>query len=116
MEALVTEVLGPYSVETAINDLNNQDVFFCFQTDASNKNNIKLFPLVVQYFSVNNGLQNKLLDFYENSNESAHACLKLLRSLWIHGTCHLIKYQNSVQTIAMLMLAFTTHCLQIFKE
>ena len=71
MEALVTDVLGPYAVEGVINDLNNEDVFYCLQTDASNKKNIKLFPLVVQYFSVNNGIQNRLLDFYENPDESA---------------------------------------------
>lgn len=71
MEALVTEVLGPYAVESVINNLNDEDVFYCLQRDASNKKNIKLFPLVVQYFSINNGIQNKLLDFYENSNESA---------------------------------------------
>lgn len=37
MEALVTDVLGPYAVEGVINDLNNEDVFYCLQTDASNK-------------------------------------------------------------------------------
>ncbi|KAG6438962.1 hypothetical protein O3G_MSEX000365 [Manduca sexta] len=78
MEALVTEVLGPYSVENVINDLND-NVFFCLQTDASNKKNIKLFPLVVQYFSINEGIQNKLLDFYENSNESADGMLEAIK-------------------------------------
>lgn len=78
MEALVTEVLGPYSVESVINDLND-NVFFCLQTDASNKKNIKLFPLVVQYFSINKGIQNKLLDFYENSNESADGMLEAIK-------------------------------------
>ncbi|XP_047517164.1 uncharacterized protein LOC125057485 [Pieris napi] len=78
MEALVIEVLGPYSVESVINDLHD-DVFFCLQTDASNKKNIKLFPLVVQYFSINEGIQNKLIDFYENSNESADGMLEAIK-------------------------------------
>lgn len=40
MEALVTEVLGPYVVEGAINDLNNENAFYCLLTNASNKKNI----------------------------------------------------------------------------
>lgn len=75
----MTEVLGPYSVESVINDLHD-DVFFCLQTDASNKKNIKLFPLVVQYFSINEGIQNKLRFFYENYNESADGMLKAMTS------------------------------------
>lgn len=71
MEALVNEVLGPYALETVLTDLHSPDTYFCLQTDASNKKNIKLFPLVVQYFDAENGIQNKLLDFYENPDESA---------------------------------------------
>lgn len=71
MEALVTEVLGPYAIQNVIDDINTENLFYCLQTDASNKKNIKLFPLVIQYFTAKNGIQNKLLDFYENSNESA---------------------------------------------
>lgn len=71
MEALVMEVLGPHALESVVNDLKDENMYFCLQTDASNKKNIKLFPLVVQYFTVEKGIQNKLLDFYENANESA---------------------------------------------
>lgn len=37
MEALVTEVLGPHSLQTVIDQLNKDNVFYCLQTDASNK-------------------------------------------------------------------------------
>ena len=78
MEALVTEVLGPYAIQSIIDILNNENLFYCLQTDASNKKNIKLFPLVVQYFTITNGIQNKLLDFYENSDESADGMFKAI--------------------------------------
>ncbi|KAI8432623.1 hypothetical protein MSG28_013609 [Choristoneura fumiferana] len=48
-------------------------------SDASNKKNIKLFPLVVQYFTAKNGIENKLIDFYENSNESADGMFQAIQ-------------------------------------
>lgn len=80
MEALVNEVLGPYALQTLLNDLNAPNLYFCLQTDASNRKNIKLFPLVVQYFDIENGIQNKLLDFYENCDESANGMFDAINS------------------------------------
>lgn len=79
MEALVTEVLGPYSLQIVIDAINRDNLFYCLQTDASNKKNIKLFPLVIQYFTAKNGIENKLLDFYENSNESADGMFEAIQ-------------------------------------
>lgn len=73
MEALVTEVLGPYAIQYLVDDLKTENLYFCLQTDTSNKKNIKLFSLVVQYFTAKNGIKNKLLDFYENSTESVNS-------------------------------------------
>ncbi|XP_073967109.1 uncharacterized protein [Choristoneura fumiferana] len=79
MEALVCEVLGPYALQHVIDDLNTENLYFCLQSDASNKKNIKLFPLVVQYFTAKNGIENKLIDFYENSNESADGMFQAIQ-------------------------------------
>ncbi|CAH2091011.1 unnamed protein product [Euphydryas editha] len=35
MEALVSEVLGPYVLQTLLNDLNTPNLYFCLQTDAT---------------------------------------------------------------------------------
>lgn len=80
MEALVTEVLGPHSLQSVIDQLNKDNVFYCLQTDASNKKNIKLFPLVVQYFTPKNGIQQKLIDFYENPDESANGMFSAIKN------------------------------------
>ncbi|RVE40922.1 hypothetical protein evm_014426 [Chilo suppressalis] len=80
MEALVTEVLGPYSVQNVVDAVNTDNLFYCLQTDASNKKNIKLFPLVIQYFTAKNGIEQKLLDFYENSNESADGMFEAIQN------------------------------------
>ncbi|CAH2088722.1 unnamed protein product [Euphydryas editha] len=79
MEALVTEVLGPHALQTVLDELN-QGVFYCIQSDASNRKNIKLFPLVAQYFTVENGIQNKLIDFYENHDESADGMFNAIKN------------------------------------
>ena len=40
-------------------------------SDASNKGNVKLFPIGVQSFDIDNGIVNFVLDFYEDPNEKS---------------------------------------------
>jgi hypothetical protein len=47
--------------------LSNKNVItFSIQTNISNKRNDKFFLLSIQYFSIKNYIENKLIDFYEN--------------------------------------------------
>ena len=52
---------------------------FSISSDASNKGNVKLFPIGVQYFTIEKGIVNFVLDFYEDSNESSDAIYGRLR-------------------------------------
>ncbi|XP_031329485.1 uncharacterized protein LOC116170636 [Photinus pyralis] len=73
-EAIVENCLAPKSIEDVLEDMQvNTDTSspFSVLSDASNKGNQKLFPVAVRYFSVKNGIQNKLLDFVENNDESS---------------------------------------------
>lgn len=70
-EAILINVLAPKMLEDVIGVLKNKSVFFSIQLDASNHKNRKMFPLCVQYFTVKDGIQNKIIDFYENSDETA---------------------------------------------
>lgn len=79
MEALATEVLGPYSLQKVIDAINTDNLFYCLQTDASNKKNIKLFPLVIQYITAKNCIESKLIDFYANSNESVDGMFEAIQ-------------------------------------
>lgn len=81
-EAIVKNCLGPKSVENVLLELganSENSISFSLSCDASNKGSQKLFPVVVRYFSVKNGgVQNKLLDFVENSCETSASITDLL--------------------------------------
>lgn len=106
MEALLLEVLGSLALQEVLNDLEDPDLFYCLQIDASNRKNVKLFPLVVQYFTVKEGVNNYLLDFNENADESADGMFKAVSdSLSKIIICHFITFPGSVQIIVVQILA-----------
>ena len=72
-EAILTNVLAPYSAKVIANDLSKDYAYFSISSDASNKGNIKLFPVVLRYFLPTAGVVTRLLDFYEDSEETALA-------------------------------------------
>jgi hypothetical protein len=80
MEALNENVLCPLSIEIHLNAI--KDKKFSIASDASNKGNVKLYPIAIQYFDINKGINNFVLNFYEDSNEkSDNICLKLKQCL-----------------------------------
>lgn len=52
--------------------------------NSCNRKNIKLFSLIVQYFYIENEIQNKLLDFYEDCDESANGMFDAINSSLSH--------------------------------
>lgn len=70
-------VLDPASLESSIKELT-QGTFFDLSTDASNHGNIKLFPILVRFYSTNDGIKLCLLDFYEETDETATGIFKNL--------------------------------------
>lgn len=71
-EAIVCEVMGPHALQNVLKILKEHDkLFYAVQIDASNRKNVKLFPICLQFFSQTDGLQNYIIDFVENSDETA---------------------------------------------
>ena len=84
-EAIVENVLAPKSNQIDLDELgtnNGKDVVFSLATDASNKGNRKMFPIAGQYFHLEKGIQNRIIDFYEDLDKDTEAiATKLLSCL-----------------------------------
>ena len=76
---IAENILAPYSIKKHLIQLK-EDKKFSIAIDASNKGNIKLYPIALKYFSVKSGIVNFLLDFYECSNESSRAIYDNIKS------------------------------------
>ena len=59
MSALAENILCPLSIENHLMIINNKK--FSIATDASNKGNVKLFPISIQYFDIKTGINNFIL-------------------------------------------------------
>ena len=69
-EALTENILAPHSIELALRELQ-QNKPFSLATDASNKGNLKMYPISVRFFSSTTGVTDRLIDFYTDSDETA---------------------------------------------
>uniref|UniRef100_H3AAE9 DUF4371 domain-containing protein n=1 Tax=Latimeria chalumnae TaxID=7897 RepID=H3AAE9_LATCH len=78
IESLVENVLGPFSVKSAVEKLKASSSPFAVATDASNKGNRKFFPLAAHFFYVESGVNDVLLDFYEEPDESSESVMKCI--------------------------------------
>ena len=76
MEALAQGVLFPLSLEMHLNAIKGKK--FSIATDASNKGNVKMFPIAIQYFDIKSGINNFVIDFYEDSNEKSEGIYRHL--------------------------------------
>lgn len=89
-EAIITNVIAPYSVETLL--LKLQDIIFLgLSTDASNHNADKIFPIIIQYFDWKTGIQSKLLELSALANETsmtiANHLLTTLEKYYLKEKC-----------------------------
>lgn len=76
-EALIKSVICPYiqdNVKKAVDDVK----FVGICTDGSNHKDIKIFPVVLQYFDRKNGIQQKIVDLQSVPNERAVTIHSLL--------------------------------------
>ncbi|CAF1682230.1 unnamed protein product, partial [Adineta ricciae] len=74
---IACNVLVPSLTDEIVRELRDVSSFsICY--DASNKGNAKMLPIAVQFFS-RFGIRRGILDFIEQSEESADAVLKNIK-------------------------------------
>lgn len=110
MEAIVKNVLAKASLEKVLYDLKNGSVSrntstsepntsrttvstdipvisdpipYSIACDASNHGDKKMFPLIIRYFTLEKGIQNKIIEFYEDANETAIAISQKITEILI---------------------------------
>lgn len=108
-EIITMKVFGRKTVPDTLDDLSptgGEHVHFSAATYASNERNRKMFPVCMRYFSVSDGVQCKLLDFYEDSDETANGIHQaLMKCLDKH---ELDRYITMQQIMPMSTLKNTT--------
>ena len=67
----VTSVLAQYSIDAVLKSFEENDIaYFGVATNGNNHNELKLFPIIIQYFAWRKrGLQSKLIEFTNKANE-----------------------------------------------
>lgn len=69
-QAIITNVLAPYAIGVVRNELAERN-FVSVSTDASNRGNIKMMPVVVRYFIPTIGVRVRLIEFSSEKGETA---------------------------------------------
>ena len=72
-EKVVTCVLAQYSIDAVLKSFEENGIaYFGIAIDGNNHNELKLFPIIIQYFDWREGgLQSKLIEFTNKANETA---------------------------------------------
>ncbi|CAH0551282.1 unnamed protein product [Brassicogethes aeneus] len=78
--SIAENVLAPKSQEMLLSDLR-ESKYFSIGSDASNKGNIKMFPLIVQYFKWSKGIKQGVLDFYNDQQETSEAIYNKIKEI-----------------------------------
>ena len=70
---VVANVLAQYSIDAVLKSFEENDIaYFGVATDGSNYHELKLFPIIIQYFDWRkDGLQSKLIKITNKANETA---------------------------------------------
>ena len=82
-EEVVTSVLAQYSIDAVLKSFEENDIaYFGVATDGSNHNELKSFPIIIQYFDWRKGgLQSKLIEFTNKANEIADTIATYIKDI-----------------------------------
>jgi hypothetical protein len=73
-------ILAPFFTSKIIQQVD-QSSFYSLSFDGSNKGNIKMFPFIINYFTVQSGIVRSVLEVVEQPRESAESVVATLRDV-----------------------------------
>lgn len=79
-ESIINGVISPYSLAIILKNLENVP-FLGLCTDGSNHGNTKLFPIVIQYFDMPDGIKVRLLDFTNQKDETSATISNMIKDV-----------------------------------
>ena len=77
-KSVITGVLGPYAQKILLSELGTQP--FSVSVDASNHNQLKLFPLVIRFFNAKVGVQVRLLNLRSMPSETSQQIIDFIHT------------------------------------
>lgn len=79
--AIATGVFEPM-IRTQIENELKKAEFVCISTDASNRNAVKMFPIILRYFLPTEGIRTRLIEYVSMPDETADSIFEMLKSAW----------------------------------
>lgn len=76
--SIITGVLAPYAQKVMLSEIGAQP--FSISVDASNHNEVKLFPLVIRFFNAKTGVRVRLLDLRSMPGETSQEIMNFILS------------------------------------
>ena len=81
-EALINGIIGPYALSKCVEDIETCS-YVSIITDTSNHKFTKLFPLIIQYFSLKEGFSSKIVDLISLPNEQSQTLFESIKNTLI---------------------------------
>ena len=74
-------ILAPFFTSKIIQRVS-QSLFYSVPFDGSNKGNVKMFPFIINYFTVQYGIMRSVLEVVEQLRELAENIVETLRGVF----------------------------------
>lgn len=78
-EAIIKNVFGPFFEKQLVDEMKNA-MFVSIITDASNHGNIKMYPVLIRWFTPLGGIETKILNFTAEDGETSDIIVQLLKN------------------------------------
>lgn len=117
--AIIKNVISPYCITSCLDAISNTG-FISISTDATNHGSSKIFPIIVQYFEKNTGINTKMISLESLPNETAETIsnniLKCLEQFQLKNKCIAFSADNCNTNFGGIKRQGTNNVYNILKN